>query len=60
MLNALYIEQIQSFPDTTITLFNSKKLIVRESEARVAQLMKDFYQGIGLRQCQKEVGEIDE
>lgn len=47
-LNALYIEQVQAFPDTTITLFNSKKLIVKESVMQVAELTEEFYRKIGL------------
>jgi len=47
-LNALFIEQIQSFPDTTITLTSSKKIIVRESEIEVARKIREFYQSIGL------------
>jgi flagellar protein FlbD len=47
-LNALFIEQIQSFPDTTITLTSSKKIIVRESEIEVARRIREFYQSIGL------------
>ncbi|MFP7494077.1 flagellar FlbD family protein [Terribacillus saccharophilus] len=47
-LNALFIEQIQSFPDTTITLTSGKKIIVRESEMEVAREIREFYQSIGL------------
>lgn len=47
-LNALFIEQIQSFPDTTITLTSSKKIIVQESEIEVARKIREFYQSIGL------------
>ncbi|MRH42266.1 flagellar protein FlbD [Aquibacillus halophilus] len=56
-LNALYIEQIQSFPDTTISLINSKKLVVKESESEVIQLINQFYQHIGLQGCLKEIGD---
>ncbi|UCZ55329.1 flagellar FlbD family protein [Bacillus shivajii] len=47
-LNALYIEQIQAFPDTTITLINGKKLVVKETELEVAQKVESFYQKVGL------------
>ncbi|MBB5172070.1 flagellar FlbD family protein [Texcoconibacillus texcoconensis] len=47
-LNALYIEQIQSFPDTTLTLTNGKKLVVREEEEEVSQRLLQFYQQVGL------------
>ncbi|MFC4735611.1 flagellar FlbD family protein [Bacillus daqingensis] len=48
MLNALFIEQIQSFPDTTITLINGKKLVVLETEQQMAEKIKRFYQEVGL------------
>ncbi|WP_310257421.1 flagellar FlbD family protein [Fictibacillus barbaricus] len=47
-LNAIYIEQIQSFPDTTITLTTGKKFVVKESEAAVAELITAFYRDITL------------
>ncbi|TXL67687.1 hypothetical protein FHP05_01335 [Cerasibacillus terrae] len=47
-LNALIVEQIQSFPDTTITLINGKKIVVKESEQQVTQFITDFYKQIGL------------
>lgn len=48
MLNAVYIETIESFPDTTITLTNGRKYVVRESEDSVYELVKEFYQSISL------------
>ncbi|MBU9714546.1 flagellar FlbD family protein [Evansella tamaricis] len=51
-LNALYIEQIQAFPDTTITLTNGKKLVVKESEDDVAVKVQSFYQQVGLTSIQ--------
>lgn len=47
-LNALYIEQIQAFPDTTITLTNGKKIVVKESEQELIRRIEDFYKRIGL------------
>ncbi|RZT22934.1 flagellar FlbD family protein [Fictibacillus sp. BK138] len=47
-LNAIYIEQVQSFPDTTITLTTGKKFVVKESEEMVAQKVASFYRGITL------------
>jgi flagellar protein FlbD len=47
-LNAIYIEQVQSFPDTTITLTTGKKFVVKESEEEVAQKAASFYQRITL------------
>lgn len=47
-LNALLIEQIQSHPDTTITLTNGKKIVVKTEEEEVVKKIKQFYQEIGL------------
>ena len=47
-LNALYVEQIQSFPDTTITLTTGKTIVVKEKEADVAEQIEHFYKRIGL------------
>ncbi len=57
MLNALYIEQVQSFPDTTITLTNSKKLVVKETEKEIFFLVTRFYQMIGLQGSKIETGD---
>ncbi|QDP40182.1 flagellar FlbD family protein [Radiobacillus deserti] len=59
-LNALYIEQIQSFPDTTITLTSSKKLVVRESQQEVVELIQLFYRKVGLTGVISKVGDEDE
>ncbi|ADU30750.1 flagellar FlbD family protein [Evansella cellulosilytica] len=48
ILNALYIEQIQAFPDTTISLTNGKKIVVQEKECEVLEKANLFYQNIGL------------
>ncbi|HET7522129.1 MAG TPA: flagellar FlbD family protein [Bacillales bacterium] len=46
-LNAFFIEQVESLPDTTITLTNGKKLVVREDPEQVQQQIQQFYQSIG-------------
>ncbi|SER55350.1 flagellar FlbD family protein [Salisediminibacterium halotolerans] len=48
-LNALYVEQVQSFPDTTITLTNGKKIVVKENEADVVEEIERFYKQIGFK-----------
>ncbi|MCQ6265800.1 flagellar FlbD family protein [Fictibacillus sp. WQ 8-8] len=45
-LNAVFIEQVQSFPDTTITLTSGKKFVVKESETEVAEKAVSFYRKI--------------
>lgn len=47
-LNAIYIETIESFPDTTITLTNGKKYVVRESHEEVRASVESFYTRISL------------
>ncbi|MBU5466771.1 flagellar FlbD family protein [Virgibacillus sp. MSJ-26] len=59
-LNALMIEQIQSLPDTTITLLNGKKLVVKEKESDVTQLITNYYQKIGIQKALNEAGEDSE
>jgi len=60
ILNALMIEQIQSLPDTTITLLNGKKLVVKEKESDVTQLITNYYQKIGIQKALNEAGEDSE
>ncbi|MFZ3576613.1 flagellar FlbD family protein [Virgibacillus sp. DJP39] len=55
-LNAIMIEQIQSHPDTTITLINGKKIVVKEPENEVTSLVASFYRKLGIRECVKRVG----
>ncbi|UOQ85582.1 flagellar FlbD family protein [Gracilibacillus salinarum] len=56
-VNAVFVERVESFPDTTITLINQKKLFVKEQEIVVKQKITEFYKQIGLYQLQREVGE---
>ncbi|NUH82528.1 flagellar FlbD family protein [Bacillus firmus] len=60
VLNALYIETVESFPDTTITLTNGKKYVVKESEDRVMQLILGFYQSVNLLGQQLSEGNENE
>ncbi|WNF35454.1 flagellar FlbD family protein [Bacillaceae bacterium IKA-2] len=48
ILNAIYIEQVQSFPDTTITLVNGKKIVVLEEEDDVIRKITKFYKEVGV------------
>lgn len=60
ILNAILIEQIQSLPDTTITLINGKKMLVKNSYEEVVHLTTMFYKEIGLQQVYKQVGDDSE
>lgn len=48
ILNAIYIETIESFPDTTIMLTNGRKYVVKETEAETVKLVREFYQSVNL------------
>lgn len=45
-LNALYIEKVESFPDTTITLTNGNKYVALESREEVVLKTARFYNEI--------------
>lgn len=47
-LNALYVELIEEFPDTTITLTSGRKYVVLEKADQVQQSMIDFYKQVQL------------
>ncbi|MBF4499948.1 flagellar FlbD family protein [Savagea sp. SN6] len=47
-INALYIERVESFPDTTITLTTGTKYIVRDSKEEVYDRIIQFYQRVQL------------
>ena len=57
LLNALYVETIESFPDTTITLSNGRKYVVRETEDEVQTSIIKFYQSVNLLGQQLEESE---
>lgn len=48
VLNAIYIETIESFPDTTITLTNGRKYVVKESKEETFDMVENFYQSVNL------------
>ncbi|MDH7554694.1 MAG: flagellar FlbD family protein [Spirochaetota bacterium] len=43
ILNANHIETIESRPDTTITLTNEKKYLVKESKDEVVSRIYEYY-----------------
>jgi len=47
-LNALLIEQIQSFPNTTITLLNGKRIVVQTTKEEIVAKVTTYHQSIGL------------
>ncbi len=59
-LNALYIESVEEFPDTTITLTTGRKYVVLETEDEVLNRVTKFYQGVQLLSNPHLRGEEDE
>lgn len=47
-VNALYIEMVESLPDTTITFTTGKKIVVREKEVEVTKAIIDFYRAVNV------------
>ncbi len=47
-LNAIYIERIESIPDTVVTLLSGKKVHVLETVEEVTDKVATFYQKINL------------
>ncbi|MCI3987232.1 flagellar FlbD family protein, partial [Bacillus vallismortis] len=56
---ALFIEQIECFPDTTITLSNGKKFVVKEDEDTVVDTIVSFYQKIQILSCDQRIEESE-
>ncbi|MFC5614105.1 flagellar FlbD family protein [Metabacillus niabensis] len=59
-LNALYIEVIESFPDTTITLTNGHKYVVKEPELEVYKKITSFYKNINVLSVRKGSEVLDD
>lgn len=60
MLNAFMIEQIQSFPDTTLTLTNGKKIVVQTEKQEVVEKITNYYRTIGIFGSGEKQVKIDE
>ncbi|MCK0470760.1 flagellar FlbD family protein [Halalkalibacter sp. APA_J-10(15)] len=55
-LNVLLIEQMEAFPDTTITLVNGKKIVVKDEIEDVKVLINKQFKDLGLLATYKDVG----
>ncbi|KOF09910.1 hypothetical protein AC739_12515 [Planococcus glaciei] len=49
-LNAIYIERVESIPDTVVTLLSGKKVHVLETVEEVMDQVTAYYQKINLLQ----------
>ncbi|NEU29366.1 flagellar protein FlbD [bacterium LRH843] len=54
LLNAMLIEQIEAFPDTTITLINGKKIVLQNDIHEVKNIVNEQFKKIGLIAVHKE------
>lgn len=59
-LNALYIESVEEFPDTTITLTTGRKYVVLETKDEVQKKIIGFYRSVQLLSNPYLRGEEDE
>jgi len=59
-LNALYIEKVESFPDTTITLTTGTKYVVLDTADEVNSRIIEFYKAVQLLSNPHIRGEEDE
>jgi flagellar protein FlbD len=57
VLNASWIEQLESLPDTTVTLTNGKKIVVKETVAEVQEKCLTFYRETGLFRVSEQAKE---
>jgi flagellar protein FlbD len=57
-LNALYIETVEAFPDTTILLTNGRRYVVKETVDEVDSLTLTFFQKTNLLSLPHEGGSI--
>lgn len=47
-INALYIDTVESLPDTTITFTNGKKIVVLEKEEEMVEAIIQFYRTVNI------------
>ncbi|RFU61533.1 flagellar FlbD family protein [Peribacillus glennii] len=59
-VNALFIEMVESLPDTTITFTNGKKIVVSEKEEAIIQSIIHFYRTINVLGLRDDRGENDD
>ncbi|BCB03361.1 flagellar FlbD family protein [Bacillus sp. KH172YL63] len=59
-LNALYIETVEAFPDTTILLTNGRRYVVKETVEEVKNLSMQFFQKVNVFNLPHEGGSKDE
>ncbi|RFU71293.1 hypothetical protein D0469_01930 [Peribacillus saganii] len=56
-VNALYIETVESHPDTTITFTTGRRIVVSEPEDEINQAIINFYRTINVLGLRDDVEE---
>ncbi|WP_409305430.1 flagellar FlbD family protein [Peribacillus sp. SCS-155] len=59
-VNALYVETVESFPDTTITFTTGRKIVVAETEDAIIESITKFYRSINVLGLRDETGGNEE
>lgn len=59
ILNAIYIEKVESTPDTIVTLVSGKKVHVIESVEEVTRRVTDYYREINLLASLREPNDME-
>ncbi len=54
-INGLYIETVESLPDTIITFTTGKKIVVRETEEEVTKAIIQFYRAVNVLGFRRDV-----
>ncbi|MDQ0217069.1 hypothetical protein ELQ35_08940 [Peribacillus cavernae] len=59
-VNGLFIETVESLPDTTITFTSGKKIVVSEREEEIIQAIIAFYRMINVLGLRDDMGDNDD
>ncbi|MCA1053518.1 flagellar FlbD family protein [Rossellomorea aquimaris] len=59
IINALYIETVEAFPDTTILLTNGRRYVVKESVEQVTERSLSFFRNVNLLDPAMKGGSAD-
>nr|WP_038705329.1 flagellar FlbD family protein [Planococcus sp. PAMC 21323] len=54
VLNAIYIERLESTPDTVVTLTTGRKVHVLETITEVTEKVTNYYRNINILPCLNE------
>lgn len=60
LLNIFMFERIEFLPDSTITLSNGHKYVVKETKQEIEAKMMQFYKQMGIASSMSKLGVTDE